>query len=230
MITLFHHPMSAGSRAVRLLLAEYGIETKLVLENVWEGRDEFMDMNPAGTLPVFIERDDPPVIGATVIAEYVDETTGTMKRNERLYPEGSLARAEMRRLVDWALIKLEDEVTRYVVNERVTKRQMPAAQGGGAPDSSALRFSRTNIKYHLKYLDWLAATRKWMAGDQLTFADLAIAASISVLDYLGEIDWSEDEALKDWYARMKSRPSFRPLLAERLRGLPPVSHYVDLDF
>ena len=230
MTILYHHPMSAGSRAIRLLLAEYGVEPNLALENVWEGRAEFLDMNPAGSLPVLVERDDAPVIGASVIAEYIDETIGTMKRDQRLYPEGSAARAEMRRMADWALTKLEDEVTRYVVNERVTKRQMPAASGGGAPDSSALRFSRTNIKYHLKYLDWVAATRKWMAGDQMTYADLAVAAALSVLDYLGEVDWSEDEALKDWYARMKSRPSFRPLLAERLRGMPPVSHYVDLDF
>ena len=107
---------------------------------------------------------------------------------------------------------------------------MPAQSGGGAPDSQALRAARANIKYHLKYFGWLAATRNWLAGDRLTQADLAAAAAFSVLDYMGEIDWSEEDALKDWYARIKSRPSFRPLLADRLRGMPPVSHYVDLDF
>ena len=94
----------------------------------------------------------------------------------------------------------------------------------------ALRAARANIKYHLKYLDWLTATRNWMAGEHMTHADLAAAAAISVLDYLGEIEWGEEVHLKDWYARLKSRPSFRPLLADRLRGMPPVSHYVDLDF
>ena len=230
MTTLYHHTMSAGSRAIRLALLEYAIEPKLVEEQLWEGRAEFLDMNPAGTLPVLVERDDPPVIGATVIAEYLDETQGPKFTDRRLFPKGSEDRAEMRRLVDWALGKLEDEVTRYVVNERVTKRLMPSSAGGGAPDSVALRFSRTNIKYHLRYLNWLAANRSWMAGDKMTFADLAIASGLSVLDYLGEIDWSEDEALRVWYARLKSRPSFRPLLADRLRGMPPVAHYVDLDF
>ena len=222
--------MSAGSRAIRLLLSEYEAEPKLVLENVWEGRPEFLDMNPAGSLPVFVDRDDPPIVGGMVIAEYLDETLGVLRRDQRLYPDGSIARAEMRRLCEWAFVKLEDEVTRYIVNERVTKRQMPSAKGGGAPDSSALRFARANISHHLKYLDWLAATRNWMCGEELTFADLAVAGALSVLDYLGEIDWSEIEHLKNWYARLKSRPSFRPLLAERLRGMPPVSHYVDLDF
>ena len=230
MITLYHHPMSAGSRAIRLLLSEYGEEPELVEENLWEGRTAFLEMNPAASLPVLVERDEPPVIGATVAAEYLDETIGTMKRNHRLYPEGSTRRAEMRRLVDWAFIKMEEEVTRYIVSEKVTKRLMPANAGGGVPDSAALRYSRNNMKYHMKYLGWLATTRKWMAGDKMTFADLAIASSLSVLDYLGEVEWTEDGALKDWYAKMKSRPSFRPLLAERLRGMPPVSHYVDLDF
>lgn len=230
MTTLYYYPMSAASRAIRLLLLEYGENPTLVEELVWRGRDEFMQMNPAGSLPVMVERDGNTVIGATAISEYIDETLGVMKREKRVVSEIAGDRAEMRRLVDWALVKLDDEVTRYIVNERVTKRQMPTSAGGGAPDAASLRYARANIKNHLLYLDWLAGTRNWMAGDQMTFADLALAASLSVLDYLGEVEWVADSALKDWYAKMKSRPSFRPLLAERLRGMPPVSHYVDLDF
>lgn len=229
MITLFHNTMSAGSRTVRLLLSEYDIDVTLEEEHVWERREAFLTINPAATLPVLIE-DQKAVIGAQVVCEYLDETRGVMKRDQRACPEDPHGRAEMRRLVDWSLVKLENEVTRYAVHERVTKRQMPAGAGGGAPDSQALRAARANIRYHLKYLGWLASTRNWLAGDTMTCADLAVAASLSILDYLGEIEWAEESALKDWYARMKSRPSFRPLLADRLRGMPPVSHYVDLDF
>lgn len=229
MALLYHHTLSAGSRAIRLLMAEYGLDLQLVEEHVWQRREEFLDINPAGTVPVLVEQAG-AVVGEAVIAEYLDETQGALKREKRLYPDDAMARAEMRRLVHWALDKFETEVVRYLVMERATKRQMPAELGGGAPDSQALRAARTNIKYHLKYFSWLTATRDWMAGPKLTYADLAIAASLSVLDYLGEVDWNEEPALKDWYMRMKSRPSFRPLLADRLRGLPPVSHYVDLDF
>ena len=211
------------------MMAEYGMDFTLHEEHLWERRDEFLKLNPAATLPVLVD-DRLTVIGAQVIAEYLDETQGVLKRDKRLFPEDAAGRAEMRRLIDWVLIKLESEVTRYAVHERVTKRQMPASAGGGAPDSQALRAARANIKYHLKYLDWLTATRNWMAGEHMTHADLAAAAAVSVLDYLGEIEWGEEIHLKDWYARLKSRPSFRPLLADRLRGMPPVSHYVDLDF
>ncbi len=229
MQTLYHHTLSAGSRAVRLMMAEYEIDLQLVEEHTWQRREEFLTLNPAGTLPVLVEGKS-SIVGAQVIAEYLDETQGVLKRERRLFPENPVARAEMRRLIEWSLVKFESEVTRYLVHERVTKRQMPQEAGGGAPDSQALRAARANVKYHLKYFSWLTDTRSWMAGKDISFADLAIAASLSVLDYLGEIEWAEEQALKDWYARIKSRPSFRPLLADRLRGMPPVSHYVDLDF
>ena len=229
MLTLFHNSMSAGSRAVRLAMNELEVDAKLVEEHVWERREEFLTINPAATVPV-LRVDGQSIVGAWVICEYLDEAHGAMQRERRLYPEDSMGRAEMRRIMDWCLVKLESEVTRYAVHERVTKRLMPASLGGGAPDSQALRAVRANIGYHLKYLGWLAGTRNWLAGQSMTQADLTAAAALSVLDYLGEVDWAEDEALKDWYMRMKSRPSFRPLLADRIRGMPPVSHYVDLDF
>lgn len=221
--------MSAGSRAIRLMMSEYRMDLTLQEEHVWERREEFTAINPAATVPVLVDNDI-TIIGAQVIGEYLDETQGVLKRDQRLFPEDPVGRAEMRRIIDWSLIKLEAEVTRYAVHERITKRQMPANMGGGAPDSQALRAARSNIKYHLKYFDWLAATRNWLAGDNLTHADLCAGAALSVLDYIGEIEWNEEPNLKDWYARLKSRPSFRPLLADRLRGMPPVSHYVDLDF
>lgn len=229
MITLYHHPMSAASRTARLLLAEYDTGVTLQEEILWERRDEFLQMNPAATLPVLVENGH-TVCGANAVFEYLDETRGAMKREHRVYPDDPGQRAEMRRIVDWALVKLETEVVRYLVHERITKRQMPASAGGGAPDSQALRAARANITYHLQYFGWLATTRNWLGGEHRTNADLAAASALSILDYLGEIEWNEHDALKDWYARMKSRPSFRPLLADRLRGIPPVSHYVDLDF
>ena len=121
-------------------------------------------------------------------------------------------------------------MTRHLVRERVLKPLMPEALGGGSPDSAAIRAARSNIRQHMKYTNWLAGTRPWLSGARITYADLAAAATLSILDYLGEIDWSDFTAARDWYAKVKSRPSFRPLLADRVRGLSPVSHYADLDF
>jgi glutathione S-transferase len=221
MLTLFHNIMSTPSRFVRLALAEYEVESTLIEERPWAKRREFLAINPAGTLPVLLAEHNRVVPGGMIIAEYLDETRGVLKRDRRLFAEDPFERAEIRRLCDWFLTKLENEVTRH---------QMTVEEGGGAPDSSALRAARGNIKQHMKYLNWLAGTRNWLAGAKLSYADLTAAAAISILDYLGEIDWKDAPAARDWYVRMKSRPAFRPLLSDRVRGLNPVSHYADLDF
>ena len=94
----------------------------------------------------------------------------------------------------------------------------------------AVRAARANIRSHLPYIGWLAAHRKWLAGDRLSHADLTAAAQLSCVDYLGDVPWDEDETAKIWYARVKSRPAFRPLLADRMPGLTPAPIYADLDF
>ena len=107
---------------------------------------------------------------------------------------------------------------------------MPHANGGGAPDMDLVRAARANIRYHLRYIGYLASGRKWLAGDRLSHADLAAAAHISVVDFLGDVPWDEDATAKLWYARVKSRPAFRTILADRLPGLTPSAVYADLDF
>ncbi len=231
MLTLFHFPLFSSCRFVRLVFAEYGEELALIEERPWQRRKEFLSLNPAATLPVLLAEGDVPIVGATVIAEYVDETRGVLKRDRRLFVEDPVTRAEIRRLVDWYLGKTESDINRHLVRERVLKSIMAGeGAGSGAPDSAAIRAARANVKQHLKYTNWLAGTRNWLAGTRLTYADLAAAAALSVLDYLGEIQWADYPAAKEWYTRMKSRPSFRPLLADRVRGQTPVSHYADLDF
>ncbi|HET7412732.1 MAG TPA: glutathione S-transferase family protein [Pararhizobium sp.] len=227
---LHHHPMSAASRFVRLILGEYGFDAELIETEPWTRSREFLAMNPAGTLPVYVDDSMRALSGATVISEFFDETHGVLKRERRLLAEDPFERAEIRRLVEWFLVKLETDVTRPLVRERVHKLTMPPSRGGGAPDSKAMRTARANIKEHMKYVSWLAATRSWLAGERMSYADLAAGGALSALDYLGEIDWSEAPQAKDWYQRMKSRPSFRPLLGDRVRSLAPVSHYADLDF
>jgi glutathione S-transferase len=230
MLTLFHYPLFASCRFVRLCFGEYGEEISLIEEKPWLRRREFLSLNPAGSLPVLLAEGDNPIIGAGNIAEYLDETRGVLKRERRLFAEDPIARAEIRRLVDWYLDKAENDVTRHLVRERALKPQMPAETGGGSPDSGVIRAARSNVRQHMKYTNWLAGTRHWLAGPRMTYADLAAAATLSVLDYLGEIDWNDYAACREWYARVKSRPAFRPLLSDRIRGLTPVSHYADLDF
>ena len=229
MAILHHYPFCPQSRFIRLVLAEIGMESETVEERPWERRPEFLATNPAGTTPVL--RDGQlDVPGAAVIAEYLDETRGLGLNGRRLLPEGPSERVEVRRLLDWFLVKFHDEVSGYLVTEKIYKRFMPSNGGGGAPDMAAIRAARTNVRYHLKYIGYLVATRNWLAGDHLTYADLAAAAHLSAADYLGDVPWDEDDSAKAWYARVKSRPAFRALLADRVPGMAPPAHYADLDF
>jgi glutathione S-transferase len=230
MATLHHHPLCAQSRFVRLVLDEIGLDCELVEERVWERREGFLQINPAGTTPVLVEDPAGAVPGAGVIAEYLDETRGLALGDRRLLPEEPRARVEVRRLMDWFLGKMHAEVTDYLVTEKIFKRFMGTASGGGAPDMSAIRAARSNVRYHLAYVGYLAGRRNWLAGDRLSYADLAAAAELSAADYLGDVPWHENETAKHWYARIKSRPSFRGLLADRIPGMAPAEHYEDLDF
>ena len=229
MLRLYHHAFDPFSRAVRLSLAEQGLEAELVEERPWERRREFLLMNPAGTLPVLVEN-GLPVCGAHAIHEYLDETRGASAGNRRLMPAEIGQRAEVRRLLDWFDRKFHEEVTCNLVNEKVFKRYSASGQGNGAPDAGAIHAGRSNIRYHLRYIGYLIRTRNWLAGDSLTCADLAAAAHLSCIDYLGDVPWEEDETAKTWYARVKSRPAFRALLAEGIPGMPPAPAYADLDF
>jgi glutathione S-transferase len=231
MVTLFHHPFCPHSRLVRLALAEYGIEFQLVEERVWERRHDFLVMNPAGTTPVLVADGVPAVPGAGNICEYLDETFGRdMDAERRLMRSTPSERIEVRRLMSWFNDKFHEEVSGPLVLERVYKRFMTEGQGGGSPSTEAMRAARSNVRYHLAYIGWLAGNRNYLAGDRLTYADLAAAAHLSAIDYLGDVPWSEDETAKTWYARIKSRPSFRPILADWLAGVPASQTYVDLDF
>jgi glutathione S-transferase len=230
MSTLLHHPFCPHSRFVRIALGEYGLTARLVEERAWERREDFLRLNPDGTTPVLVEDGHPPVPGASIIAEYLDEIYGPTLAERRLLPVETYARVEVRRLAGWFNDRFFAEVSGPLVTERVYKGIMPPEQGGGSPDSNAIRAARHNIGYHLAYMEWLLRKRDWLAGDQLSYADLAAAAHLSVADYLGEVAWNEDEAAKNWYARIKSRPSFRPILGDLHPGVPPASSYADLDF
>ena len=227
---LYHHPLDPLSRFIRLALAEHGIDPDLEEERPYERRHEFLLMNPAGTTPVMVEENGTVVPGAGPIAEYVDETLGHTASGRRLLPDAPIDRVEVRRLVDWFNIKFFAEVSNWLVTEKVYKRFMSTDQGGGAPTMELVRAARSNVRYHLRYIGYLVGRRNWLAGNDLSYADLAAAAHLSSVDFLGDVPWGEDETAKGWYARVKSRPAFRALLTDRVPGITPADAYANLDF
>jgi glutathione S-transferase len=222
MRVLYHLWLSPFSRTIRVVLKEKSLDFTLKAEKVWERRPEFLALNPAGEVPVLLEPDGTVLADARAIAEFLDE----VYRDKILLGINPVDRAEVRRLVAWFDVKMNQEVTENLVGEKMMKRFL----GLGQPNSSAIRAGHANLVNHLDYIGYLIERRRWLAGENFSLADITAAAHLSTLDYLGDVPWDNHEPAKEWYARIKSRPSFRPLLADHIPGAPPPKHYADLDF
>lgn len=229
---LTHFRLCPFSRSVRVVLSELSLQVETAEEQPWDLSSSFLQLNPAGELPVLEIEAGPVLCGAYSISEYVAEE---LKRHPvdglsvPLFPGNREERAEVRRLVDWFHRKLDREVTRELLYEKVYAQLKPG-MSGHTPDADILRAIRANLRYHLSYIGHLAHGRRWLAGEDMSFADIAAAAQLSTIDYFDEVPWEEYPQAKDWYARIKSRPAFRPLLADRIPGAPPPGHYANLDF
>ncbi len=219
---LYQFPLCPFSRKVRLLLGEKGVAYELWRENPWEGRDEFLNMNPAGRTPVLRNSERGITLAdSRAICEYFEETV----ENNAMINGTAANRAEIRRLVALFDENFFSDVTGPLLIERMKKRLFLRQ----SPDSKALREAMRLAHEHLEYIDWLIDNQRWLAGATMSLADLAAAAQISVADYLGGLDWSGHEQSRSWYAVIKSRPSFRPLLTERMEVIQPPSHYAQVD-
>jgi|EndMetStandDraft_7_1072992.scaffolds.fasta_scaffold188785_2 glutathione S-transferase len=222
---LLQHRLDPASRLARLMMAEYGIGLDLEEIKPWRRDPHLLELNPAATVPVLIDEGQPNAVGVLATIHSIEDRY-TPAAVSGLFPAQPKDRAEMWRLCEWVLMKLADEVTRYVIEEKIIKRDLP----GATPDPSVLRVAKANLVEHMLYFNWILATRQWLAGDVMTLADFALAAHLSALDYLGDVNWDAAVEVRHWYARIKSRPAFRTLLNDRVGGMPPHAGYADLDF
>lgn len=222
MRVLHHHPLFASARLVRLVLAERGLLFLPKQESPWERSEDFLGLNPAGEVPVLVTEDGDVLCGANVIVEFLEET----ESEHSLIWGNPSERAEIRRLTNWFEVKFMREVGAPLLSERFIKRFAT----DGQPSSKTIRAALTNLHIHLGYIDWLAEQGNWLAGKDLSLADLAAAAHLSVLDYFGDIDWDRHPEAKIWYAKIKSRPAFRDLLADQITGMIAAPNYSNMDF
>lgn len=222
MRTLYHLWLHPASRKVRIALAEKKLEFDLKIEKVWERRTDFLALNPAGDVPVLVEPDGTVLTDSQVISEYLNEVYDAVD----LMGRDPLQRAETRRLVAWFDHKFNAEVTDNLVGEKMMKRFLRM----GEPHGPSIRAGHANIHYHLDYIGFLTERRRWLAGDALSLADITAAAHLSAIDYIGDVPWNDHAAAKDWYVRIKSRPSFKSLLEDSIPGFAPPQHYQNLDF
>ncbi len=221
MVLLIQHPVSPQSRKLRIGMSEKKMLFILRNEEPWNLSPDIYKLNPAGDLPVFLN-DGMALCGHNAIMEYLEETS----REVKLMPETPRERAEVRRLIDWFDYKFYHEVYKNIVCEKVHKRFAK----GLAPDSKILKIGLNNLNFHMEYIDWLTERRNYLAGENLTWADIAAAAHLSIIDYLGDAPWDGYRNAKLWYSKIKSRPSFKDILKDNIKGILPSKHYADLDF
>ncbi len=219
---LHSFPLSPYCRKVRLSLAEKGLQADLIEHEPWMRSTELLKLNPACEVPVLIEENGRLITESNAICEYLEEVYPA----RALLPPAPAERAEVRRLVGWFDVKFRNEVTENLLTERVFKR----LKKQGEPDSAFIRAGGANLRTHLDYIAWLIERRGWLGGDRISYADFAAAGHLSCLDYIGAVPWHEFPAAKIWYAKIKSRPAFRGVLADHVPGLPPSEHYTNLDF
>lgn len=220
MRTLFHLWLHPFSRKVRLAMGEKQLDFDLRIEKIWERRTEFLAMNPAGDVPVLIEDDGTTLANSQVICEYLEEVYPAID----LLGKDPVQRSETRRLVSWFDFKFNREVSENLVGEKLMKRFLKM----GEPHGPTIRAGHANIHYHLDYIGFLTEKRTWLAGDNFSLADITAAAHLSAVDYIGDVPWEEHGAAHRWYQKIKSRPSFKPLLEDRIPGFDPAGHYENL--
>lgn len=207
---------------MRLALAEKKLQFSAEAVELGHLPPAVLTLSPRAQVPLLVDEDRTPIAGAGAITEYLEETYPL----ENLLGTNAADRAETRSLLDWLNTHMARDLTDKLYGERLLKR----VQRSGAPDSRAIRAGLDAVDAYLRWIGAQIELRRWLAGDQLTLADLACAAQLSVIDYLGDLDWTNYASAKTWYGRLKSRPSFRPLLADTFPGLPPAPHYTNIDF
>ncbi len=215
-------PMCAASRAAKIILYEKKIVFDSINEPIWQRRIDFLKINPEGDLPVIIDDQNIKIVGYFSLAYYLDETNVGLN----LIGDNALDRLEVRRLCRWLSNKFYKEVMDNIVEERVFK----SLKGLGNPSSECLKAGRVNLKNHENYFEWLLKDRTFLAGEFFSLADIVYSAYMSTLDYLSEVSWERIGYTKKWYAKIKSRPSFKDILKEKLFTIPASKHYQDLDF
>ena len=215
-------PLSPFSRKVSFFLREKNIDFEIRNEPVWEKREKFIKLNPAGKVPVFIDDDGIAISESNAICEFIEEKTP----EPNLIGKDIYSKAEIRRIVGWFDDKFAKEVMSKLIYEKIFKN----FSNLGAPDSQVIQDGVRNLRNHMQYICFLIEKRKWLAGDDFSFADITAASFISTIDYIGDIAWEDYQEAKTWYVRIKSRKSFKPILEEKIANFPPVEHYSNLDF
>ena len=222
---LYHYPLDPASRQARISLSEAKLKFTSEVVDPWGANDGLLELCAEGTPPALrdVNASGPiMIVGARAICEYIIETAP----KARLMPDDPIERAKIRRLCDWFDIKFTQDVHAYTTHECLEKVILSL----GPPDQIILSAGRDAMNRHFDYISELLVRRDYLSGRNFSLADIAGIAHLSCLDYINEIKWRDWPEIRDWYQKLKSRPSVQPLLKDQLQYINPPHHYKDLDF
>ena len=202
-------------------MEEHKISYQIQLENYWKPQKDFLQLNPAGHLPVLINEENFPFIGANACVEYLMD----LKSRPDLFVDDYREKAEINRLVHWFDVVFKKEVFDPIIYEKVFSRIVDNI----TPNSENIRAALNNLDFHIQYLNYLLNNKKYFIKDEITSLDFLAGANFSILDYLGFLNLNSYENIREWYFKIKSRPSFKTLLKDQIVGLNPHENYKNID-
>jgi len=201
------HPASPFLRSVCLALEEKRAPYRIARLEVSEMRGEVhRNLHPFGRIPI-LEHGDYRLYETQAILRYID----VIIPKPALQPTDPKAIGRMNQIIginDWYLFPM---VARIIVFHRVVGPLLL----GTMPDESAIAAAVPDASLCLGELDRLIGDQSFLAGEQLTLADLMLAPQIYFLAATPEGGLIlKGTALLEWLRRMNSRPSM-------LATLPP---------
>ncbi|XP_061705098.1 glutathione S-transferase 1-1-like [Cydia pomonella] len=186
---LYYVPGSAPCRAVLLAAKALNVNLNLKLVDLHHGeqlKPEYLKLNPQHTVPTLVD-DGLSLWESRAIITYLANKYG---QGSTLYPEEPRARA----LVDQRLYF--DIGTLY---QRFADYFYPQLFGGAPADQGKLQ----KIEEALKFLDTFLEGQKYVAGPNLTLADLSLIATVSSFE-VTDVDFKKYSNVKRWYETVKS--------------------------
>jgi glutathione S-transferase len=206
----------------RIYLKEKALEHELIVDLPWKRKNVFSQHHVFSDLPTLVDQDGMVLEGWYAIIEHLEQSY----RSNSLLGVTQKEKAESRRIATLFNEMFFADVTKNIVFEKVIKKHVE----NSSPDSSCIRKGNSEINRYFSHIADLVNRRNWLSGNEFSLADIAAAAQISCVDYIGSIGWDNYPTVKDWYVRIKSRPSFRDILHDRIANMSPPSYYQELDF
>ena len=198
MLTVYGRPNSSNSAKVFWLLDELGLQYDLVLTGTGFGPTDTADyraMNPFGKVPV-VRDGDVVVWESNAILRYLASRHGPTP----LWPDDLGQRAQIDRWMDWSSISLTPPLTR-----------LRKARASGQADDKDL----PSVLVAIASLEsWLGA-HAYLAGDSLSLADIAAAASVYRWFGLPEANGAYPN-LRAYTERLSGNEGYRRHIRDRL--------------